>query len=102
MRWRVQFGRNLKSLTNLPEPLLRLDDSDSNGIPHQAGDVVNPQAVHQLFAMSFDCFDADVENACNVLGAFSFTDQLQDFALTRSELLFRIPTLAHSPDIVLD
>jgi hypothetical protein len=65
------------------------DQSGPQGEAHQSWDVENVQACHQLCAMVFDGFVADVQDRSDGLGGLAFGQQLQDLALTRGQLFER-------------
>jgi len=62
--------------------LLRTDDAAADGIEHQAGGLVDVEFLHQPGAMRLRGFDADAEQGSDILGGFSFGDELQDLAFS--------------------
>ena len=50
---------------------------------------MNIQAIHQLHAMVFDGLGADFQDVADLFGVLTFSDELEDFALTPRQLFER-------------
>ena len=55
---------------------VQIDQTHPDGIPHQAGDIVNVQMVHQLAPVGFDRFNTEMKNFGDFLCRVLFGDQL--------------------------
>lgn len=58
-----------------------LDNSIAHRISGQVGDGMQAEFAHQVGAMRFSCFDAEIESNCDFLAGLTFGQQLNDFAL---------------------
>jgi hypothetical protein len=61
--------------------------SDLHGKAHQAWNIMNLQAVHQLHAMVFDGLGADLQDLGYLFGVLAFGDELENLALTPRQLV---------------
>ena len=59
------------------------DETDANGVAHEAGNVVNIERFHQLRAMHFNRFYTELQLLRDLFGTVSLREQLQDFALSQ-------------------
>ena len=64
---------------------VRLDEADLHGVANEAGDVIDPEAFHQLSTMRVRGLGADVKPVGDRLGGQTLGDQFQDFALAGGE-----------------
>ena len=49
---------------------------------HQGRNIMDMQAIHQLYAMVFDGLGTDFQDVADLFGVLTFSDELEDFALT--------------------
>src|SRR5262245_4168363 len=81
--------------------LVGADQPVAHGKTHQPGDVVYVEPLHQLGPVGLHGLDAEVELACDVLGAAAFRDQLENLALARGQQRERLGDLAHPLHVAL-
>jgi hypothetical protein len=67
--------------------LLLRKQSDLHGKAHQAWNIMNLQAVHQLHAVVFDGLGADLQDLGYLFGVLAFGDELKNLALTPRQLV---------------
>ena len=61
------------------------DHSGCDGMPGEAGGVVDVELFHEALAVFLNCFDADVQFISRLLVGFAFSDKLEDFHLARGQ-----------------
>ena len=61
---------------------LFVDEASFEGVADESGDIADVEAFHDVGAMGFDGFDADVELLGDFFGGTAVADQLEDFFLS--------------------
>src|SRR5215472_7405769 len=69
------------------------DQTEADGVAHQAGDVVDAEPLHQTRSVRFDSLHAGLEQLRDLLARLALGDQLQDLALARRQVLKRVAAL---------
>ena len=80
----------------------QLDQSVTDGVANQSGDVVDVESLHQLRAVRFDRLDAQVQGVRDLLGGIAFGDHLQNFAVPRRQSIDWLALAADATNIVID
>src|ERR1043166_7844527 len=65
----------------VPESGFLRNQTDPQGETHQAGNVMDVEAIHQLHAMVFDGLGTELEHFGDALGVLAFSDELEHLAL---------------------
>lgn len=63
-----------------------LNQSDTDGEADEAGHIMDLKSFHQLTPVCLDGFDAQIETLGHIFRGMPFCNQLQHFALARTEL----------------
>src|SRR6202030_1376651 len=77
-------------------PGLCVNDLISNSIAHDFADRMAIEFSHNVGAVRFRRFDAQAQRHRNLLAAFSFCQQLHDFALPRRQAVARWVTFGRT------
>src|ERR1700730_8334500 len=78
------------------------DQSDAKREAHEARQVMDIEAAHDLCPVCLNGLDAEAQQLRNRFARVSFCHQLQDLALTWSERVERRDATACSIDVVVD
>ncbi len=87
--WRAWPGPVARSGANPPGADFRGNQAGAERESNQAGDVMDFEPVHELGAMVFNGFGADIEHEADADGGLAFGDELKDLALPFGELVQR-------------
>src|SRR2546423_4175833 len=97
-----RIGRFIEPLSRPEGDGSRLDEVVADGITNQIGERIQPEFSQNARAMRLCCPDADTKRFGNFLVAFSFGQELDDLALSRTQTLAGFGLLASASCSAID